>query len=130
MANKLEERNFVTFDNIVIDVDQIEGMAYGVSDENEEIATIMCESGNSIVVSGSTLEKLAHWWAELKLATVVVLPPELNMAKEDALAAVDQLNAARATPQVEPRSAQPPSSPSPPSEIVPISPPPIKLPTN
>lgn len=126
----LEKRRFVIFDAAQIDVNTVIALAYqskeakGLDADGKpiithvQVAVVMLDTGSSVTLGGSSLQKFEHWWKEHVEAEKINLPVT---ASDPVAAAMNSQPAVPAAPAATPPTAPPatPASVAPPTPAVP-----------
>ena len=72
----LKDRRFVAFDSVMVDVNGIEALAYQLQQRqgqdangnpqaiNVQVAVLMLDSGSSVTIGDTSLQKFEQWWKE------------------------------------------------------------------
>ncbi len=88
----LKDRRFVAFDSVMVDVNGIEALAYQLQQRqgqdangnpqaiNVQVAVLMLDSGSSVTIGDTSLQKFEQWWKENVESEKVELPAEVAEA--------------------------------------------------
>ncbi len=95
---QLDDRRFVKFDSVQLDVNTIQALAYQLQERkgldangkpvvvNIQVAVLMLEGGSSVTIDGESLKKLEYWWKKNVPSEDVVLPtPKVETTIEAAV---------------------------------------------